>query len=150
MPTFRNPFGLEIRPEPDATLPGDHQHHAEVTVHPQGFIPAHYHQPGPDGIYDHGNAEIYHWLGGGSLQIFLRASGRGRWQTVLLSEENRTIAILAGWHHGAVAIGKTSVVFRALSRVDHFRANDQGGNVHRLPDGDQPLEIRHLMRASGA
>lgn len=147
MTATKNPFGLNIRPEPGKRLPGNAPHHAEVTIDRAGYIPAHYHKSGPNGMYDQSNAEIYYWLRGGTLRIFISPDKGMTWKVVTMNARNRTVAILGGWWHGATVVGGKACVFHALSRADHFRPKSQGGNVYRLPKAKQPLDIRMRMYA---
>lgn len=142
----KNPFALIIDPEPDAAKAGDAPHDAQVTIPVNGVIPAHYHIAGERGPYDHSHIEVYHWLRGGTLWVFIREHKDAEWRRVALCAVNRTIPILGGWHHGGFVSDRVPCIFRAISRTDHFRPEEDAGNVHCLPDNEQPPELLDMMR----
>ena len=142
----KNPFALIIEPEPDDAKAGDAPHHAQVTIPVNGVIPAHYHRAGDDGQYDHSHVEVYHWLSGGALRVFIREHAKAEWRGLTLCAANPVIAILGNWHHGGFVADRVPCIFRAISRADHFRPESEGGNVHRLPEAQQHPEIAQMIR----
>ena|SRR3989344_1050164 len=145
-PTFRNPFQLDIKPEPDNSLPSNSPWHAILTVPPGGIIPGHFHKPECEGEFDPLNNETYQWVDGSPLYMFRRPPKSDKWEPVVLNENNHTVTMLTLWPHAGVNVRDVPSVMRVFSRVSHFRHNAEGGNVHRLRDKEQPPEILFFLR----
>ena len=128
-----NKFGLNVSPEPSSTDAGDKAHNAFITMEPRSVIPAHFH------LSETG--EIYVWIRGGSLHLFLQRPEGGPWVPWHLNARHNILGIPPYWRHGGVALGSVPLVFEAYSRVDHFR-----NNTHQLPDKEQPPHILFFMR----
>ena len=128
-----NKFGLNVDPPPDPNAPGDQPFRTKVRMDPGTVIPAHFH------LSETG--EIYVWLGGDTLALFLQPPEGGPWEQWFLNSGCKYFGIPPYWRHGGVVLGKEPLVFEAYSRVDHFR-----DNTHQLADADQPKHIQFFMR----
>ena len=128
-----NKFGLNVDPPPDPNAPGEQAFRTKVRMGPGEVIPAHFH------LSDFG--EVYRWIQGGSLALYLQPPEGGEWSQIWLNNGNSFIGIPPLWRHGGIVFGKEPLVFEAYSRTDHFY-----GNTHQLPDDEQPRHILFFMR----
>ena len=128
-----NKFGLNVDPPPDPNAPGEQAFRTKVTMEPRDVIPAHSHRSE--------TPEVYVWVSGGTLSLFLQPPEGGEWEQTYLNKHNKFVGIPPYWRHGGLVLGKEPLEFDAYSRVDHFR-----DNTHQLPDSEQPKHILFFMQ----